>query len=331
MTGLPTWIGAALQSKLDHVSRSVLRQSAQAMSDVYRAGGSSAVVTSDLDALAYAVVRMPATYAAVHAALALVKEIIPDFEPQSILDVGAGPGTASWAGIEAWPSLQRATLIDSNARLLELARYLAAAVQQPAMTVDIVEGDAARPRGEPTHADVVMASYSLTELAPAALPDMLAALWQRADRLLVIVEPGTVAGFERISTYRDTLIACGAQIIAPCSHEGGCPLREDARWCHFAVRLARSRDHMIAKGGRVPFEDEKFCYLVAGKDFTVMQKGRRILATPKASKAGIALTLCAPDRAEQRLIGRRDKAAYKAAKRCGWGDIVDFWRALRSP
>lgn len=323
MTGLPTWIGAALQSKLDHVSRSALRHSAQAMSDVYRAGGLSTVVRSDLDALAYAVVRMPATYAAVHAALAHTIEIIPDLQPRSILDVGAGPGTASWAGFEVWPSLQRTTLIDSNARLLDLARYLAGAIQRSVMTADIVEGDVERTLCEPARADVVMAGYALTELAPTAVPDILAGLWQRSDRLLVIVEPGTVAGFERISMCRELLITCGAQIVAPCSHEGGCPLRENARWCHFAVRLARSRDHMIAKGVRVPFEDEKFCYLVAGKGFADIRRGQRILATPKAGKTGIALTLCAPDRAEERLIGRRYKAAYRAAKRCGWGDIVD--------
>ena len=322
MSGLPAWLSAALAGKLDHVSRGDLRGRAQAISNAYRAGGSSQVVRSDMDALAYAIVRMPATYAAVHAALTYTKEIVPDFQPLSILDVGAGPGTATWAGIDAWPSLQRATLIDNNPRLLDLARQFHSAMPSATIAADIILGELARSLGGAPRADVVMASYALTELMPAALNDALTALWHRTDRLLVIVEPGTPDGFRRILQYRDMLIANGATIVAPCSHAGRCPLAENARWCHFAARLARSRDHMITKGGSVPFEDEKFSYLVAGKGFAHVPRGKRVLATPKVSKAGIALTLCAPDQPEERVIARRDKDAYKAAKRLDWGDTV---------
>ena len=48
----------------------------------------------------------------------------PDFAPASLLDVGAGPGTASWAAAEAFPSLQAFTLLDANAALRALALEL---------------------------------------------------------------------------------------------------------------------------------------------------------------------------------------------------------------
>ena len=323
MTALPSWLSAALRRKLENVSRSGLRERARAISDTYRAGGSSEIVRSDLDALAYAIVRMPATYAAVRAALGHTIEIIPGFQPRSILDVGTGPGTASWAVIDAWPSVRRTTLVDNNPRLLELARQLHGAMGRSDVAADVIAGDIPRTLASAAGADLVMASYALTEMAPAAVNDTLAALWGRAERLLVIVEPGTVDGFQRILKYRDVLIANGAQIIAPCSHEGHCPLSENARWCHFAARLPRSRDHLIVKSASVPFEDEKFSYLVAGKGFGDVARGRRILASPKVGKAGIALTLCAPDQPDERAIERRDKEAYKAAKRLGWGDAVD--------
>ena len=321
MTGLPAWISAILASKLDHVSRGDLRSRAQAISDAYRAGHSSDLIRSDMDALAYAIARLPATYAAMRAAIGYVMEIIQDFQPQSILDVGAGPGTASWAGIDAWPSVQRLSLIDSNPRLLALARQFHGALQR-AIAADIVAGDLAQALDDATAADVVMASYALTELRPTTLDGVLNALWRHANRLLVIVEPGTVDGFRRILSCRETLIASGATIVAPCSHESACPLADTARWCHFAARLARSRDHMIVKEAHVPFEDEKFSYLVAGKGFADMARGRRILATPKVSKAGVGLTLCAPGQPEERNVPRRDKDAYKAAKRLDWGDVM---------
>ena len=244
-------------------------------------------------------------------------------QPRSILDVGAGPGTASWAGIDAWPSVQHTTLIDSNPRLLALARQFHGAMQRD-IAADIVAGDLAQALSNAPDADVVMASYALTELTPAVLSGVLDALWQRARQLLVIVEPGTVDGFKRILACRDILLAAGAQIVAPCSHEGPCPLADNARWCHFAARLARSRDHMIVKDAHVPFEDEKFSYLVAGKGFADLARGRRVLATPKVSKAGVGLTLCAPDTPEERNVPRRDKDAYKAAKRLDWGDIANL-------
>lgn len=322
MTSLPAWLSAALASKLDHVSRADLRQRAQAFSDAYRANGTSAVIRSEMDALAYAVVRMPATYAAVRTALTHTIEVIPDLQPTSILDVGAGPGTASWAAIDAWPSVQRSTLLDGNPNLLALARHFHDGMQGQKVSADFMAGDLARKLGDAPSADMVMAGYVLTELAPAALKDVLSSLWQRTDRLLVIVEPGTVNGFRRVLECRDALLADGATIVAPCSHQGRCPLADHARWCHFAARLPRSRDHLIAKGASVPFEDEKFCYLVAGKGFTGIESGRRILATPKVSKAGVALTLCAPDAPEECVIQRRDKEAYKAAKRLDWGDVM---------
>lgn len=324
MSGLPAWISAALQTKLDHVSRGVLRDSAQAISDTYRAGGTSEIIRSYLDSLAYAIVRMPATYAAVHAALSHTIEIVPDFQPQSILDVGAGPGTASWASIDLWPSVQRMTLVDRNPRLLELARQLQGALPDQEIAVDAVFGDLTPSLDGVAKADVVIASYALTELTPATSEDVLAKLWRRTDRLLIIVEPGTIDGFQRILNYRDVLLANGARIIAPCSHESRCPLSANARWCHFAARLTRSRDHLIAKDASVPFEDEKFSYLVAGKGFADILKGRRILATPKVSKGGIALTLCAPGILEERAIERRNKEAYRAVKRHGWGDVASL-------
>lgn len=322
MSGLPAWISAALNAKLNHVSRTQLRERAQAASETYRAGGTSDIIRSETDALAYALARMPATYAAVRACLAQTVRALPNFVPQSILDVGAGPGTASWAGIDTWPSVRRLHWIERNDSLLGLGGGIAAAPGAPQAELSVSKGDVARVLADAGEADVVMASYALTELAPATATAVLKRLWELAGRLLVLVEPGTVDGFKRALGYRDVLLAQGATIVAPCSHHGACPLHDQPRWCHFGVRLPRSRDHLLLKDADVPYEDEKFSYLVAGKGSEHISRGRRILATPKVSKAGVTLDLCAPSEVEQRMIARRDKDAYRAAKRCNWGDAL---------
>ena len=317
MSALPGFVSGALHAKLENVSRTDLKARAQRMSDSYRGGGTSAVIRSDLDALAYAIVRMPATYAAVRAALAQTAQIVPDFGPRTLLDVGAGPGTATWAACDAWPSLERATLIDDNSHLLALAQAM-----QASLDISAQRSAMAAALPDAASADVVLASYVLTELPDASLRATLDRLWDKAERLLVIVEPGTPNGFKRILACRDALIARGAQIVAPCSHEGCCPLADGPRWCHFSARVPRSRDHLLVKDANVPFEDEKFSYLVAGKGFPPLDRGRRILATPKVDKSAVTLTVCTPDVPEQRRVARRDKDDYRMAKRLDWGDAI---------
>ena len=48
-------------------------------------------------AVAYAVMRMPACYAATSRVLHELREARPHLQPVSMLDFGAGPGTATWA------------------------------------------------------------------------------------------------------------------------------------------------------------------------------------------------------------------------------------------
>ena len=105
---LPADLRAALEAKLEGLSRQDIAARAALISKTYRDGGSS--ITSSrprADALAYALVRMPATYAAASACLNALLETRPDFAPTSLLDVGAGPGTASWAAAETFSSLRR--------------------------------------------------------------------------------------------------------------------------------------------------------------------------------------------------------------------------------
>src|SRR5476651_1260386 len=118
---LPAELQAALDAKLQGLSRRDAAGRAAIISQTYRGGGGSGAIRSETDALAYALARMPATYAAVTASLNSLREITPDFAPLSLLDVGAGPGTATWAAAQAFSSLQSFALLDANAALRALA------------------------------------------------------------------------------------------------------------------------------------------------------------------------------------------------------------------
>jgi ribosomal protein RSM22 (predicted rRNA methylase) len=84
--------------------------------------------------------------------------------------------------------------------------------------------------------------------------------------------------------------------------------------------VARSRVHRLAKGGEVPWEDEKFAYVAAAR-MPVPDKAARVVGPPRQAGGRAWLKLCRPDGtlAEQ-LFTRRDGDAYKAARRARWGD-----------
>ena len=82
---LPAELKAALDDKLRGFSRNEAATRAASISQTYRDGGGSGAIRSEADALAYALARMPATYAAVTASLNALAEITPDFAPAAAL------------------------------------------------------------------------------------------------------------------------------------------------------------------------------------------------------------------------------------------------------
>jgi ribosomal protein RSM22 (predicted rRNA methylase) len=320
---LPAPLRAALDRALEGVPRKGLAERAARTSEAYRAGRpSSGVIREADDALAYALTRLPATYAACATALAEAARMAPGFAPKTLLDAGAGTGAASWAAAEVWPGLQAVTWLDASAPFLTLAAQLAADGPPALKTAEARRGDLTAVGPWPT-ADLVVTSYALAEIAPDRQTSTVGELWSAAAGVLAIVEPGTPAGYARILAARETLIGLGATVLAPCPHQAACPLAGED-WCHFSVRLPRSRDHRLAKGAEVPFEDERFSYLIAARPQIAAQPPRpRILAPPRTAKPGIALKLCGLDgQVEARLVPKRDKPAYAAARRLGWGEGV---------
>src|SRR5207237_2877589 len=171
-------------------------------------------------------------------------------------------------------------------------------------------------------ADLVIASYVIGEMGEAERTSLAALMWEKTRDTLLIIEPGTPAGYARIIALRAQFIAAGAHAAAPCPHNGPCPLTAPD-WCHFTQRLQRSRAHKQMKGAEVPFEDEKFAY-VALTRAPVTTRISRVLAQPTIGKAAIAAKLCTPDGLEMTGVARRDKLAYAAARRWRWGDAVSL-------
>ena len=316
---LPAELRAALEAKLEGLSRNDVAARAALISRTYREGGGSSAIKSEMDALAYALARMPATYAAVSACLNALLEARPDFAPERLLDIGAGPGTASWSAGEAFPSLKSFALLDANQVLRTLALdLLTGSTRLAGLHYEPGEARASLARAGP--ADFVVASYLIGELGEAERASLAEAMWAKTRDTLVVIEPGTPAGYARIIALREQLVAAGAHVLAPCPHDRQCPL-VPPDWCHFSQRLARSRAHKQVKGADVPFEDERFSYVALTRE-PVSEHPSRVLAQPAIGKAGISARLCTPAGVTLAKVPRRDKEAYAKARHWRWGDAV---------
>jgi len=316
---LPTELKSALDARLHGLSRQDAAERSAVISKTYRDGGGSGAIRSAADALAYALARMPATYAALTASLNALAEITPGFAPTSLLDVGAGPGTASWAAAEAFSSLTAFTLLDANRALRALALDLGASSTRLS-GMSYQQGKARAELAMADDADLVVASYMIGEISEGERKALAELMWAKTRDTLLVVEPGTPAGYARIIALREQLIAAGAHVAAPCPHDGPCPL-DAPDWCHFTQRLPRSQAHRQLKSAELAYEDERFSY-VALTRAPAARRPARVLAQPVVSKVEVTAKLCMPEGLAITKVPRRAKADYAAARRWQWGDAV---------
>ncbi|MFI5803122.1 small ribosomal subunit Rsm22 family protein [Streptomyces sp. NPDC051561] len=276
------------------------------------------------DVAAYAAYRMPATFEAVRSALGALREAAPHWAPGTHTDIGGGTGAASWAVCEAWGT-QRTTVLDWAEPALELGRELAEASGVPALR-DVV-WQRARIGAALTlpSTDLVTVSYVLKELTEADRDTLVEAAARAATGAVVIVEPGTPDGYRRVLAARTKLIDAGFAIAAPCPHSAACPLDPAGTdWCHFSARVSRSSLHRKVKGGSLPYEDEKFAYVVAVREPGVgaAPVAARVVRKPQIRKGLVMLELCRADgeQAGENVSKKRHGDLYRSARDTDWGD-----------
>lgn len=303
---MPDPVKRLIQERADAIGFPALKRAATAMSEAYRAGDAAAFarLPAAERTAAYLVTRMPATYAAALRVLGEVRARLGDRPIGSVLDLGAGTGAASLAARQIFPRATL-TLIERDAPFLDAAR-----LWLPDATV--VNGDLAR-AALPPH-DLVIAAYTAGELAA----ERWVKFWNAARVALVAIEPGTPAGYALLLRMRASLLADGAQMLAPCPAASECPLRTPD-WCHFAARVERSSLHRRIKDADLGYEDEKFSYMALAREPAAMARAR-ILRRPRQEPGRVSLELCTPAGVRHVQIRKRERGSYRDARQAEWGD-----------
>src|SRR5262249_38580005 len=119
---LPTRLRNAIEQETSRIGLRALGKAAAELSGRYREQrpAPERFITSDAHRLAYAAIRMPATFAAVSAVLPEIRRLAPEMNVNSLLDLGAGTGAASWAAVEVFDELERITMFEQDRWLIEL-------------------------------------------------------------------------------------------------------------------------------------------------------------------------------------------------------------------
>ena len=273
-------------------------------------------ISSTIDVATYLAVRFPATYSAVYASLEKTFELFND-EIKTVVDIGSGVGTATLALNSLLPNNISFDLVERENEMIDVGKKIFKdnlfGNEYSFIKADYQSYDFNK------QYDLVISSYSLNELKPENRITVVDKLWNVTNKLLIIVEPGTIEGFKELQVIKEYLVNNGGFVVAPCTSSSGKCFIDKNDWCNFSVRVQRWKIHKAVKDVDVPYEDEKFCYLAVSKTMVEPAK-ERILRHPIINKGNVSLKLCTEDGIKNRIVTKSEKDEYKVARKIGAGD-----------
>lgn len=313
----PIDIKNAIEIEAEKYKISDLILSAKSLTNKYKneSGKNERLVTSKIDVISYAIVRLPATFGALSFSLEQIAENITG-NVDSVLDIGSGPGTSIIALNSLNIKPKKFVCVEREKAMIDFSKKF---VSSEANYIN-ADSTICFPKEK---ADLVIASYSLNELDKNNCFQVLDNMVEASNKYVLIVDTGTPEMFLRMKEIREYLLNKGLYILAPCAHSNKCPIVE-GDWCHFTQRVARSRLHKLLKEADVPYEDEKFTFLAFSKS-PVSNIGSRILRHPLITPGMIKLSVCNESGTiENVIITKKNKEVYKAAKKLGAGDKIEL-------
>ena len=251
-------------------------------------------------AIAYAQARMPATYNVIRYVLEKFANKGESFS--EVLDVGAGVGTLKIALQNYKIDYEAVEKSDSMRKVFKKLNN---------SEIKIYAEDFQKFRSEKQY-QAVFASYFINEIKNknAALKK----IFSLAEQYVFLIEPGTPNGFKNIIAAKKLANQLDWYPLLPCASLE-CNLKAED-WCHFSIRVPRTKLHANLKNATLPYEDEKFCYVIFSKKESESSNNNVIIKRPIKKSGHIIFDVCSSD-GVQRIV-RTDKLS----KKLRWGDQI---------
>eukprot|EP00400_MALV-I_sp_L67-5_P001246 gene1246-203_t len=297
--------------------------------------------------MTYVAAHFPAKYAANFRILYEISMRVKNFKPKSILDFGAGPAPSTVACFELWrDSIEDVLCVEPSPHMTRMGKYITGE-----FSANIIRWQSSF-YDTPQKFDLIVMSFVQCDIRGQYTRDALVKkLWNHLtdSGMLVFIEPGTPTGFRFIHHTRELFInklGVGKfHFVAPCPHEGMCPLAVTGRdWCHFGQRVFRLPHKVYNKGSRARFfEESKFSYLVVKKGPGPRQNYASETEAPTAAeksyfwprivypviRAGqhALIDVCSAPHDFERIStskSRPHSLGYRFSRKCQWGDLFRF-------
>jgi SAM-dependent methyltransferase len=236
----------------------------------------------------------------------------PTLRPSSVVDWACGSGAATRALLTSpvGQNVRSVRLWDRSRRAMEYAREALLEVRGDLQVL-------LAPSGDPTGADLFLASHVLDELdvdGEAALERAL-----RGASAAVVLESGTRASSRRLGALRARLLDEFTP-IAPCTHAGSCgALARPDDWCHFFARPPAEvfRDAFWSEFGRelgVDLRSLAYSFVALAKAPSMQPTGlHRILGRPRMLKGRALVDACSASGVQTlSLLERLDRKLFKS-------------------
>lgn len=253
---------------------------------------------SDRDGTAFASVVLPAHYSAICAVLHHVKHRLgSQWNVQHVIDWGSGAGSGLWASTNTFqkptsaseePRLSTSNIftylgIDKRDGLVAIGKRLLRDTDLGALSAtwqrSFREDDKIK-RSEGLDTLALSAFMLSTLQTPLARKKFVKELWESGAHTIVLIDHKTKAGFQNIAEAREYLLEMGrkelndpetsdwpvrgAHVVAPCPHDGACPLysgKSVSLVCGFSQRLQRPSFVRLTKHAREGHEDIEYSYI----------------------------------------------------------------------
>ncbi|KAI4528744.1 Rsm22-domain-containing protein [Schizophyllum commune Loenen D] len=257
------------------------------------------------DGTAFATVALPPHYAAIASVLRHLRQRIePDFRLERVLEWGSGAGSGIWASMHVFQeklpngtydtdlndlkilssTISSYTSIEKREGLRMIGKHL---LKNMGLSENHVNWQKAYheedilPRNERNNAMAMSAFALAAQPNPLARRRVVKQMWESGAELMVLIDHNTKDGFEAIAEARDWLLRQGskeleesesaeyalrgAHVIAPCPHDGACPLYNPGATklvCGFSQRLHRPSFTRRTKHTKFGHENIGYSYVV---------------------------------------------------------------------
>lgn len=211
-----------------------------------------------------------------------------------VLDFGSGVGSAAWAAAEVFDlhdKVGAVTAIEPVKTMAMLGKAVSHGLGDAIVWKEFVDEAVLKQKF-----DLVILSFVAGEMNAKNIKEVSLQMWNliNPNGYLVIVEPGDEAGFKRAAQIRSVILdqfppsnknKNAAFVVAPCPHDGKCPLYErtpksgtfKGLVCKFPQRITLTdlpRGNILRKYKSNPqsrFSNEyamNFSYMILGKGFS---------------------------------------------------------------